>query len=163
MDEAWLGIAMREAAFIAEEQVFMGTIRRSDSDDFRQELLLTLLRLQDRYDPNKGKPVTFIHTLLRRRARVLARSAARQPRFEDLYEEAVADPASEAELLLRELTISLDRGPRPQRVLFQFCGVTTNSELIRLSRTTNHTFYTHFNALLEVVHHHILEKSPHRY
>lgn len=51
---------IRKAASVQAWQIVRATGRRSEKEDFEQELIMQIIRVAPRYDPRRSKPKTFI-------------------------------------------------------------------------------------------------------
>jgi len=67
---------------------------RSDAEEVVQDIFMELWRTADRFDPEKGRPVTFLAVLARRRILDRRRKLVRRPELADM--ETTPDPISES-------------------------------------------------------------------
>jgi len=159
MNDEWLVIAQRKARFFAAIQVKNGTISPDNRDDLVQELVLAVFRQMEVYDPDRAGLNTFIELVIRHKLRRLIAVVGNEPEANGLAEHA-RDPAAEAEFLGRELMITLEAGPEPERALFPFCLVMGSGEIRRRSRVAKKVFAPHYHAMCRTVRRHLVNRSP---
>ncbi len=164
MSEGWLSIAFYKAGFYADALARKYPFSEQDRDDLYQDLMLDVIRRFRRYNPLLSSPSHFLELIIRNQAATLL-AHARLRRDELLSDQThlASDPAAEAELLLCELGMSLQKAPRKERVLFQFCRVMRPGEARVRSRASKRIFYPPLNSLFQRTHRHLLLTSHRRF